>query len=73
MKGVSLKGEMVFPAADLLIERGTPFAFTTGFDQSVIPSRFSHVIRCEKPVPVAKIIKVLERALGPENCGASGG
>lgn len=28
---VNLAGEMVFPAADVLAERGIPFAFTTGY------------------------------------------
>ncbi|MCC2976651.1 response regulator [Sphingomonas sp. PL-96] len=28
---VNLRGEMASPAADLLIERGVPFVFTTGY------------------------------------------
>src|SRR5689334_21715663 len=47
---INLGGEMVFPAADLLGERGVPFLFTTGYDRSMIPPRFSGVLRCEKPV-----------------------
>jgi FixJ family two-component response regulator len=59
----NLGGEMVFPAADLLIERGVPFVFTTGYDASVIPSRFSAVPRCEKPVDARAILRAIERAL----------
>jgi CheY-like chemotaxis protein len=31
---VNLDGEMSWPVADVLNERGIPFAFTTGYDQS---------------------------------------
>jgi hypothetical protein len=31
---INLRGEMVFPAADLLAQRGGPFVFTTGYDLS---------------------------------------
>jgi hypothetical protein len=47
---VNLRGLMVYPAADLLAERQVPFVFVTGYDQEVIPHRFKHVPRCEKPL-----------------------
>lgn len=56
----NLRGEMVFPAADLLLERGVPFVFTTGYDASVFPPRFGHIVRCEKPVNM----KLVTRAIG---------
>jgi len=59
----NLGGEMVFPVADLLMERGVPIVFTTGYDASIIPSRFSAMARCEKPVNLRKIIQALEQAL----------
>ncbi len=59
----NLGGEMVFPAADLLIERSVPIIFTTGYDASGIPSRFNAVARCEKPVNIKKIVEVIGRAL----------
>jgi len=52
---INLQGEMAFPIADALHERGIPFVFATGYDRDVIPERFSHVIRCEKPVEAAKV------------------
>ncbi len=60
---VNLRGERVFPAADLLVERGVPFVFTTGYDESVIPARFAHVIRCRKPVDISSIIQAIGRAV----------
>ena len=59
----NLGGEMVFPAADLLIERSVPIVFTTGYDASGIPSRFDAAARCEKPVNIKKIVEVIGRAL----------
>jgi DNA-binding response OmpR family regulator len=47
---INLRGEMVFPAADLLRKQGVPFLFATGYDQSMIPARFDDVLRCEKPI-----------------------
>jgi len=58
----NLGGEMVFPAADLLIERGVPIVFTTGYDASIIPGRFSGVARCEKPVSIDKVIQAIHQA-----------
>lgn len=56
---VNLRGEAIFAAADVLAERGLPFVFTTGYDQSLIPSRFTDVIRCEKPVSADELGRVL--------------
>lgn len=47
---LNLQGEMAFPVADALIERGVPFVFCTGYDAFVIPKRYAAVPRCEKPV-----------------------
>jgi two-component SAPR family response regulator len=58
---VNLDGEMVYPAADLLARLGVPFVFTTGYDASAIPPRFEHVVRCEKPVDMAKVTFALGR------------
>ncbi|MBN9032389.1 MAG: response regulator [Rhizobiales bacterium 63-7] len=57
----NLGGNMVFPAAELLIEREVPIVFTTGYDASAIPSRFSKVARCDKPVSMKKIIEAIGR------------
>ena len=60
---VNLRGEMIFPVADLLIERGVPFVLTTGYDASVIPSRFPQSLRCEKPISMAKITQAIGRLM----------
>lgn len=56
---INLQGEMVFPLADLLRERGVPFLFATGYDAEAIPPRFSQVKRCEKPLNADQVRKAL--------------
>lgn len=63
---VNLQGEKVFPAAELLEGRGVPFLFTTGYDQSVIPPRFRDVVRCEKPIGSAHLVRTLLAVLAKE-------
>ena len=60
---VNLRGEMAFSAADLLAEREVPFVFTTGYDGSMIPSRFKDVVLCEKPFDLAKVTRAIGRAI----------
>ena len=60
---VSLRGAKVFPVADLLEGLTVPFVFTTGYDASVIPPRFRHLTRCEKPIDMALIARALGRAV----------
>lgn len=56
---LNLHGEMAYPIADALLERGVPFVFATGYDGAVIPARYAGVTRCEKPVNAAQIIAAL--------------
>ena len=59
----NLRGEMVFPAADLLLARGVPFVFTTGYDASVFPARFHHIVRCEKPINMRRVTQAIGRII----------
>src|SRR5215471_8783716 len=56
---VNLGGEMAFPVADALMALGVPFVFATGYDAQVIPLRFTHVKRCEKPMASEQICAAL--------------
>lgn len=60
---VSLRGEMVYPVADRLVERAVPFVFTTGYDASSIPPRFAHVVRCEKPINMKRVTQAIGRVI----------
>src|SRR5262249_57744534 len=58
---INLGGEMAFPVADALMALGVPFIFATGYDAQVIPLRFTHVKRCEKPMASEQICPALFR------------
>ena len=55
----NLGGEFVFSAAQLLVDRGVPIVFTTGYDASAIPASFRKFPRCEKPISMAQVIATI--------------
>ncbi|WBH18135.1 response regulator [Sphingomonas radiodurans] len=56
---INLRGDMIFPVADMLAERNIPFAFVTGYDQWALPDRFSNVAWVEKPFKAPNVAAVL--------------
>lgn len=62
---VNLRGNMVFPVADMLAARGVPFFFTTGYAVSAVPERFARVRRFEKPFDPDMVAMELTQTLGP--------
>lgn len=60
---VNLGGELAFPVADALLSRGVPLVFTTGYDPGILPDRFEHVPRCEKPVRIDRVSRALGRLM----------
>lgn len=57
---IDLAGEDVFPAADILTERGVPFVFHTGHGRRIELARdYPDVPVCKKPVRGERIAKVL--------------
>lgn len=46
---INLRDAAVFPVADVLSARGTPFVFATGYGETSVPDRFRDVPRWEKP------------------------
>ncbi len=60
---INLGGKPIFRAAELLVERNTPFIFTTGYERSSIPGHFSQVICCQKPVVLHKIAEAIRQAI----------
>ena len=51
----------MYGVADALVERDAPVLFVTGYDRSDIPTRYSDVPMCQKPVGVDEVIVALER------------
>lgn len=56
---VDLHGRKVFELADLLAAKGIPFVFATGYGPNVIPPRFQHVLRWEKPFDHADLVSTI--------------
>jgi DNA-binding response OmpR family regulator len=56
---INLGRELIYPAADVLVDRGVPLLFATGYDRSVIPSRFNAIARCEKPIGTDKLVNAV--------------
>ncbi len=57
---INLRGEMSFPVADALQERGIPFVFATGYSAAAIPDRYRHVPRWEKPYRLRDLVQALQ-------------
>jgi hypothetical protein len=53
----NLMGEMAFPVADALRDRGVPFVFATGYDAHAVPPRFARVRHCEKSVDPLLVVE----------------
>lgn len=53
---VNVAGKLVFPVADVLLERSTPFIFASGESGSDIPQRFAGVAFYQKPMMPAALI-----------------
>lgn len=56
---VSVQGRMVFPLADELTRRNVPYDFSTGYDDSVVPSQYGDVRRFSKPSDDRQIASAL--------------
>jgi hypothetical protein len=63
---VNLRGEAVFPVAEQLLARNTPFLFATGYDEWVLPERFRDFPRLTKPFDKLSLermtLRMLERS-----------
>ena len=47
---VNIGGELIYPVADTLADRGVPFVFVTGYGAESIDGRFAHVPILQKPI-----------------------
>lgn len=60
---VNLAGDRSFPIAQLLRERGVPFMFLSGYDDtSMVPGDLRSARRLGKPIPDRALIEAIEEA-----------
>ncbi len=56
---VNLAGEMVFPVAEVLTERGIPFLLLSGYGETALPADRSHWPVCGKPFRLDELVATL--------------
>ncbi len=60
---VNLRGKEVFPVAEILSERGVPFAFASGYGRAGLPQEFQTRPIVSKPFQIEELSAVLSSAL----------
>jgi DNA-binding response OmpR family regulator len=60
---VNLDGEQIFPVADILAERGLPFAFITGYGEGSLPDAYRGRPALPKPFQIAQLESTLNGLL----------
>jgi CheY-like chemotaxis protein len=68
---VNLDGSAVYPIADVLLCRGIPFIFVTGYDSGVVPERYQHNYVLSKPFSHQTFSDVLEGTLAEASVAAA--
>lgn len=58
---VNISNETVFPIADELIERNVPIVFATAYDMTMLPARFRHFPRVDKPMDPGQILRAVRQ------------
>ena len=53
---VNLGGQPSFDLARMMIDRGIPMLFATGYDAAAIPPEFAAVPRLQKPLDLRKLV-----------------
>jgi two-component sensor histidine kinase/DNA-binding response OmpR family regulator len=56
---LNLAGESAYPLADLLMARGVPFVFITGYQRDSLDRRYANVPVLQKPIDSAALERVL--------------
>ncbi len=57
---INLRETLAYPLVDRLIEADVRVLITSGYDEAMIPERYRHLPRCEKPVSPARLLRAIE-------------
>ena len=70
---INLGGELVFPVAEVLAERGVPFLLLSGYGDVALPSNRRHWPICTKPFNLHDLMTVLSNLVtSPRPRGGEG-
>lgn len=53
---INLRETLAYPLIDQLIDTGVRVLISSGYDEAMIPERYRHLPRCEKPVSPHKLL-----------------
>ena len=62
---VDLDGQPILPVVEILIERGLPFVFATGFGMGGVPERYRATPTLQKPFQADALAQAIEAAAPP--------
>ncbi|MCC6920164.1 MAG: response regulator [Alphaproteobacteria bacterium] len=62
---VNLRGERVYPVAEVLRDRGVPIIFATGYGEGGLDSAWRGRPTVQKPYTMDDIVRTLSRVLAP--------
>jgi two-component SAPR family response regulator len=60
---INLRGEKVYPVADILKARAVPFVFTSGYASDLEPHAYAAIPHCIKPVTFCAVARLLASQL----------
>ena len=60
---VNVDGEQIFPVADILMKRGLPFVFVTGYGEGSLPDTYRGRPALQKPFQADRLKQMLEGLL----------
>jgi len=60
---VNLNGQPISPVVEVLIERGVPFVFATGYGQRGVPERYRDSPTLQKPFQAEALASAIETAI----------
>jgi len=63
MLDVNLDGQQIFPVADILMQRGLPFVFVTGYGEASLPETYRGRPSLQKPFHAEKLEQTLNGLL----------
>ena len=58
---INLAGELCFPIAKALVERGVPIAFLTGYGEAMLPAAYRQMPRLTKPFQLHDLVALVGR------------
>ncbi|MBI5163232.1 MAG: response regulator [Magnetospirillum sp.] len=62
---VNLRGEHAFPIADILAQRGIPYAFLTGYGRDTLPPRYAQSRILAKPFAATGLVATVKAMIPP--------